>query len=122
EARAWPIRVVVRSRNLDAPVGAAEATLQITPFELLESELRPESAAGRRGATYALMVRNRANAPVEILVTGKDGENRCRFEIDRPTFVAEPGRRAGTTFAVRPKKQIWIGKAVDRRLEIVARS
>lgn len=121
EARSWPIEVVVRSKAQGgAPVGSAKAALVISPFEQLESELRPEVKSGRRGASFALMVRNRANADVEILVSGKDAESKCLFEFDRSRFVAEPGRRAGTTFAVRPQRQIWVGKPIDRRLEVVA--
>jgi beta-lactam-binding protein with PASTA domain len=121
EARSWPIEVAARSRAQDEIVGSAPATLVIAPYEQLESDLRPVSAAGRRKASYALMVRNRANAPMLTQVTAADADGLCRFEFESPSFVAEPGRRAGTRFTVRPIKPIWIGRTTDRRFDVVAR-
>jgi len=121
EARSWPITVQARSKAHGAVSGSATATLVITPFEELDSELRPEVASGRRSATFALAVRNSANAPIETFVSATDAEGVCTFEFAEPRFVAEPGRRAGTTFTVRTRKPIWVGRTTDRRFEVVAR-
>jgi beta-lactam-binding protein with PASTA domain len=122
EARAWPVTVDARSKAEGLVLGSASADLVITPYEQLESELRPELVAGRRKGRFALKVLNRANAPIEVLVTASDAQGACRVEFDRPQFTAEPGRRAGTVFAVLPRKPIWIGRSADRRLEVGARA
>jgi beta-lactam-binding protein with PASTA domain len=122
EARSWPIEVVARSRSESDVVGSAQATLEIAPFQQLESELRPTTASGRRQARYALMVRNRANAPILADVSATDPDGTCSFAFDTQRLITEPGRPAGTHLTVRPGKQIWIGRTVNRRFEVVARA
>jgi beta-lactam-binding protein with PASTA domain len=122
QAGTWPIEIVARSRAQPTTTASAPATLVVAPYEQLESELRPTTAAGRRKAEFAIMVRNRANAPTPVTVSGSDAEGVCTFEFRPPRFTAEPGRKAGSTFTVRPKKQIWLGRPVDRRLQVVARA
>ena len=75
EARTWPIRIVAVSKANNAPAGYATAGLGITPYHELEAEMRPERASGRRRAQYAIAVRNRANAPVDVQLAGIDPDN-----------------------------------------------
>jgi len=122
EARSWPVEVLARSRADPSRLGSARAALEITPFTQLGSELKAVRGAGRRLGRYAIMVVNNANAPAAVTVSATESGGTCRFDFARPRFVAEPGRRAGTTFTVRPHKQIWIGRGVDRRFEVNAQA
>jgi beta-lactam-binding protein with PASTA domain len=120
EARAWPIEIVARSRAREADAGSATATITLEPYSEIESELRPEIATGRRGAEFAIAVRNVANAPVDVAVAALDNEGACRFDFDKPQLSAPPGRRDGTPFHVRPPKQMIFGRTKERRFTVTA--
>jgi hypothetical protein len=120
EARDWPIEVVARSRAHEADAGSAGATITLEPYVELESELRPEIASGRRGAEFAIAVRNVANAPVEILVGALDNEGACRFDFDKPQLSAPPGRRDGTLFHGPPAR--CLRRTKERRFTVTAQA
>jgi beta-lactam-binding protein with PASTA domain/Tol biopolymer transport system component len=120
EAKVWELEIVAVSRAQGEVAGSTKASVEITPYEQLESELRPEIVTGRRRGEYALMVRNRANAPIDTMVTAVDSANALTFEFAKQRFVADPGRRDGTTFTVRARKHHWVGRSMDRRFEISA--
>jgi beta-lactam-binding protein with PASTA domain len=121
EARIWEIEVIALSRAQNEVTGRTVGRVEITPYEQIESELRPEIVTGRRRGEYAVMVKNRANAPLDTEVTGVDSQNALKFGFAKSRFVAEPGRRDGTTFTVKPKHQHWIGRTIDRRFEVTAK-
>ncbi len=122
EARIWEIEVVAISKAQGEQAGSTRGKVQITPYEDLVSELRPELVTGRRKAGFALMVRNLANAPIDTEITAVDSQNACKFDFEKSRFVADPGRRDGTTFIVRPKKPLIFGRSTDRRFEITAKA
>jgi beta-lactam-binding protein with PASTA domain len=122
EARAWPIEIVARSRAREEDAGSATATVTLEPYTEIESELRPEIASGRRGAEFAIAVRNVSNAPVDVAVSALDEEGACRFDFDKPQLSAAPGRRDGTPFRVRPPKQMIFGRTKDRRFSVTAQA
>jgi beta-lactam-binding protein with PASTA domain len=122
EARAWPIEIVARSRARGEDAGAASATITLEPYAEIESELRPEIASGRRGAEFAIAVRNVANAPIDIAVAALDDEDACRFDFDKPQLSAAPGRRDGTPFRVTPPKQMIFGRTKERRFSVTAQA
>ena len=120
EARVWPIEIVARSRAKEADAGSATAAVTLEPYSEIESELRPEISSGRRGAEFAIAVRNVANAPVEVAVAALDSESACRFDFDKPLLSAPPGRRDGSPFRVRPPKQMIFGRTKERRFTVTA--
>ena len=120
EARLWPIEIVARSRARERTPAAPRAAITLEPYSEIESELRPEIASGRRGAEFAIAVRNVANAPVNVAVGALDNEDACRFKFDKPQLSAPPGRRDGTPFHVRPPKQMIFGRTKERRFTVTA--
>ena len=99
EARIWEIEVVAVSRAQSEVAGSTPSKVQITPYEEIESELRPELVdrpAPRR-------VRADGAEPRERAARHRDHRRRHperarTFDFEKPRFVAEPGRRDGTTF------------------------
>ncbi len=121
EARIWEIEVIALSRAQNEVTGRMPGRVEITPYEQIESELRPEIVIGRRRGEYAVMVRNRANASLDTEVTAVDSQNALEFKFEKPRFIAEPGRRDGTTFTVKPKHNHWVGRIIERRFEVTAK-
>jgi beta-lactam-binding protein with PASTA domain len=118
EARTWPIRIVAVSKANGVPAGLATAGLDITPYHELEAEMRPERTSGRKRAQFAIAVRNRANAPVDVQLAGVDPDNEMRFSFQKPRFTVAPGRRNGSAIMVIPPKPALVGRPVQRRFEI----
>ncbi len=118
EARTWPMRIVAVSKANGTAAGQATAALDVSPYHELEAEMRPERASGRRKATFAIAVRNRANAPVDVQLAGVDPDNLMRFAFQKQRFTVEPGRRNGSGFIVKPPKPALVGRPVTRRFEI----
>jgi beta-lactam-binding protein with PASTA domain len=122
EARIWELEIVAVSRAQGEVTGQTPARVQITPYEELESELRPELVVGRRKGEFALMIRNRANAALDTEVAAVDSQNALHFTFAKQRFIAEPGRRDGTTFTAKAKHNHWVGRSIDRRFEITAKA
>ncbi|WP_217923589.1 PASTA domain-containing protein [Miltoncostaea oceani] len=99
EARAWEITVVATSRAHGAAVRSATSTLDIAPYSELETSLSPERRAGRVEAVFALSLTNRANAPVDVDLTGVDPENALGFTFREPWVPPAKRRREGLDVA-----------------------
>src|SRR5215211_6661039 len=82
--------------------------------------LHPQRAAARRRAEFAIAVRNRANAPVDVQLAGIDPDNEMKFRFQKPRFTVAPGRRTGSAIMVVPPKPAWVGRPVQRRFEITS--
>ena len=68
------------------------------------------------------MIRNRANAPLDTEISAVDTQNALQFTFAKARFMAEPGRRDGTTFTAKAKHNHWVGRSIDRRFEVVAKA
>ena len=80
-----------------------------------------EIVTGRRRGEFALMVRNRANAPIDTMVTAVDSANALDVRL-REAAVRRRARAAATARPSRPRRRSthWIGRPMDRRFEISA--
>jgi hypothetical protein len=121
EARAWPFTVEVLSEDRQAQVASATATLVIEPYADLVVETRPERRAGRRRARFDVLVRNRANAAVEVDVAVSDDEEACRIEVEPRRVTAHAGEERRARCTAHVPKPIWFGRPVDRSLQVAAR-
>ena len=108
------------SRAYQAEVAAAPATVTIEPYQDVTGKVAPDRASGRLKARYLLTLRNRANAPADVLLEGVDAEGECQFRFAQPSVTVEPGRGIEAPFTVFPPKQIWIGRPKDRSIRITA--
>nr|WP_217913375.1 PASTA domain-containing protein [Miltoncostaea marina] len=88
EARAWEVVVVATSRANGTQVRSAPSTLEIAPYSELEAALTPERRSGRIEAAFTLALTNRANAPVEVALSGVDPEEALGFEFREPFVPA----------------------------------
>jgi beta-lactam-binding protein with PASTA domain len=120
QARPWSFEVVAVSRAFDGEVAAAAASVTITPYTELGTELRPERASGRLKARYVLTVHNKANARTEVDLAAEDTDGECGFRFAEPRIALEPGNGIECPFTVFPPKQKWIGRSVDRQFQLTA--
>src|SRR4029453_3294086 len=92
--------------------------LGIQPFEDIDAKIKPERASGRRKAAFDVGVSNKANAPVLVGLEGVEPENACDFRFTEPQREIEPGETRTPRMTVRPPKQIWIGRPLERRFDL----
>jgi beta-lactam-binding protein with PASTA domain len=120
QAEPWSVEVVATSRAYRSQVASAPAIVQIEPYQDLGTKVAPDRAAGRLKARFVLTVRNRANAPAEVLLDAQDMDGKCEFRFADQSARIEPGRGLEAPFIVFPPKQIWIGRPLDHQLRVTA--
>jgi beta-lactam-binding protein with PASTA domain len=118
-ARAWPFEVVATSRAHGAQAATAPASVAVRPYFEIATELHPERRSGRLKARYALTIRNRANARIEVAVGAEDTDGECQFRFAQPSVAIEPGNAIACPFTCLPPRQVWLGRALERRFQLV---
>ncbi len=118
EARMWELQIVAHSKASSSDAVATPFTLGIQPYVETATKVRPERKKGRRKADFTVDVTNKANAPAVIALEGTDPDGELNFGFDRPPSEIKPGNTVQTTMRVKPPKQIWIGRGIDKRFEV----
>ena len=119
-ARSWAFEVVAVSRAHGGEAASAPASVAIQPYFDVAAELRPERRSGRLKARYTLTVRNRANARTEVAVAAEDEDGECEFRFAQPSVAIEPGNAIECPFTCLPPRQLWLGRTVERRFQVLA--
>jgi beta-lactam-binding protein with PASTA domain len=118
EAKVWDLKVAAFSKANNRDAASAPLVLGIQPYVETWMKIRPERKKGRRKADYTVDVENKANASVVVALEGQDPDGELQFAFDRPPADIKPGDTVQTTMRVKPPKQIWIGRPVDKRFEV----
>jgi beta-lactam-binding protein with PASTA domain len=119
-ARAWPFEVVAMSRARGGEAANAPARVAIGSYFDIATELRPERRSGRLKARFTLTVRNRANARTEVAVAAEDTDGECEFRFAQPSVAVEPGNAIECPFTCLPPRQVWLGRTLERRFQVLA--
>jgi beta-lactam-binding protein with PASTA domain/Tol biopolymer transport system component len=120
QARTWPFDVVVTSRAHAAQAAAAPANVEVVPYHDLRTDLQPDRRRGRRKARFTFAAENRANAHIDVAFTAADADGECRFHFAQPAVTIAPGERVEVPLVVRPPRNLWIGRPIDRQFEATA--
>ena len=118
KAKLWELEVVAHSKAQSRTAASAPMGLVIQPYTETATVIRPQRAKGRRKAHYDVAVENKANAPVLIALEGEDPDDELDFGFNRPPHEVPPGKTIESGMQVRPPKQIWIGRATEKRFTV----
>ncbi len=118
EARLWDVALVAHSKAHEVDAAVAPFVLGIQPYEEIATKVTPERASGRFKARFDVAVENKANAPARVAFSATEPDNECRFTFDPPHAEIAPGEKAKSRMTVRPPKQIWLGRSLERRLQV----
>jgi beta-lactam-binding protein with PASTA domain len=120
QARTWPFDVVVTSRAHAAQAAAAPANVEVVPYHDVRTELQPDRRRGRRKARFTFAAENRANAPIDVAFTAADADGECHFHFAQPAVTIAAGERVEVPLVVRPPRNLWLGRPIDRQFEATA--
>jgi hypothetical protein len=108
-AGASPFAVKVVSHEDPESSVAVEATVNVAPFAERTVDLVPETARGRRAASFDLRVWNTGNAPAHLRLGAVDERNHLRFTISPPTLTVDPGTAQHARITAKPRSRFWRG-------------
>ena len=118
EARIWDLQVAGHSRAHGRQAAAAPLKLGIQPFEEFTTTLSPERVSGRRQARYEVAIRNTANAPATVALDAADQDNELDSTFTPATLEIPPGQSSRSKLLVRPPRQRWIGRPLEKRIQV----
>ena len=118
EARIWDLQVAGHSRAHGRQAAAAPLKLGIQPFEEFTTKLSPERVSGRRKARYEVAIRNTANAPVTVALDAADQDDELAYKFTPATLEIAPGQSSRSKLLVRPPRQRWIGRPLEKRIQV----
>jgi hypothetical protein len=101
--RAGTIPFGIRVRPAADPKGSAveEGKVTVVPFTAAAADIVPQTSRGTRGAHHQVIVDNRGNAPVEVVVSAIDPDRLLQFTVEPPRAVVGPDDRVGFRVGVR---------------------
>jgi hypothetical protein len=90
----------VRVRPAADPRGSTveEGHVTVAPFTVATAEIAPQTSRGSRRGHHEVVVANRGNAPVEVVVAAVDPDRRLRLAVEPQRAVVVPEAQA--TFGV----------------------
>jgi beta-lactam-binding protein with PASTA domain len=119
EAKLWSLKIVALSKAHETTAATAPLAVQIRPYVETTTKVRPERAKGRRKANYDVAIENKANAPVLVALEGQDPDDELEFGFNRPPQEIPAGHSVTTQMQVRPPKQLWVGRGVEKRFTVL---
>jgi beta-lactam-binding protein with PASTA domain len=117
----WPFTVTARSFTPATQDARVPGVLTVEPFTALQVDARPQVATGRRWADFACDIHNVGNTDANVDVLAHDAEQACWFDLPSELQL-KPGHAAPASVRVHPVKTLWVGRALDHRVAIEARS
>lgn len=101
----------VRVRAATDPGGATveEGRVTIGPFTQTTAEIVPATSRGSRGGRHEVIVENRGNAPLDIVIGAADPDRLVDFAVSPDRLVIGPGERSGVSVRASARDTFFLG-------------
>ncbi|MYS38684.1 hypothetical protein K388_01120 [Streptomyces sp. KhCrAH-43] len=121
EIRAGEMPLGIRVLPAEHPesVTVPEMTVVVEPFRELRATLEPGRRRGWLGARFRTAVQNRGNAPMDVVLSGRQPGEELRLAFTPERRRLEPGESAEAGLKVRARKLIWFGAPAAWPFEVV---
>ncbi|MEU9531412.1 MULTISPECIES: COG1470 family protein [Streptomyces] len=121
EVRAGEMPLGIRVLPAEHPesVAVPEMTVVVEPFRELRATLEPGRRRGWLGARFRTAVQNRGNAPMDVVLSGRQPGEELRLAFTPERRRLEPGESAEAGLKVRARKLIWFGAPAAWPFEVV---
>jgi hypothetical protein len=91
-------------------VTEARAELEVTPFDNMVLDVRPNPYQSRSGGTLVLTVENQGNAQTDYRVDALEASDGLEISVEPPTAQVAPQQKRENMLVLRPRKRLWIGE------------
>jgi hypothetical protein len=121
EALAGAVPFGVRFTSAEDPQASwvEEGTVNVEPFTDMRAVLRPTTSKGRRRGKHQLDVENLGNIPLDTEIQPTDPENRLRFKLNRPRFMALAGTSTLVRIVAVPRKRFMRGPDKNNPFQVL---
>ncbi|HET9458264.1 MAG TPA: hypothetical protein VFO78_13040 [Candidatus Limnocylindrales bacterium] len=101
----------VRVRAAADPGGATveEGRVTIGPYNEATGEIVPVTSRSSRTGKHEVVIENRGNAPIDVLVGAADPDRLIEFEVRPDRFVIGPGERGGASIRASARDTFFLG-------------
>jgi hypothetical protein len=101
----------IRVRAAADPAGATveEGRVTVGPFTQTSAEIVPQTSRGSRGGRHEVIVVNRGNAPLDVIVGAADPDRLIDFAVRPDRLVIGPGERGGATVRASARDTFFLG-------------
>lgn len=98
------------------------AELEISPYDELVVDVRPNPYQSRSGGTMILNVENRGNAETEYRVDVIEPSDSLDIRVDPQTASVAPQQSRQSNLYLRPRKRNWVGEAKRMTMTVTVTS
>ncbi|HWF73170.1 MAG TPA: PASTA domain-containing protein [Solirubrobacteraceae bacterium] len=115
----WPIRVTATSKATGEIVASVALKLDVLPYPEVQLTVEPGCAEGRRHGEFILSVTNAGNDAIEVVLSGKPREDKCRVSFEPPGLALSAGqtKTANVTAEATPN---LVGRPVEHLITLIA--
>lgn len=110
----------IRVRPAADPRGSTveEGHVAVTPFTVAAADIAPQTSRGSRRGHHEVLVDNRGNAPVEVVVAAVDPDRRLQLAVTPERAVVPPEGRASFGVDVRVDDPFPFGPNRQRPFQV----
>jgi len=108
-AGAYPYGVRVRAAADPGGATVEEGRVTIGPYNEATAEIVPVTSRSSRTGKHEVVVENRGNAPIDVLVGAADPDRLIQFEVRPDRFVIGPGERGGASIRASARDTFFLG-------------
>jgi hypothetical protein len=120
-AGTFPYGVSVRAAADPSGATVEEGRITVGAFSDASAELVPQTSRGSRSGRHEVIVENRGNAPIDVLVGAADPDRLVEFAVTPDRFVIEPGGRGGTTIRASARDTFFLGSKQSHPFNVEVR-
>jgi hypothetical protein len=119
--RAGTLPFGVRVRPAADPRGSTveEGRVTVLPFTVTAADVAPQTSRGSRRGHHQVLVDNRGNAPIEVVVSAVDPDRRLSLAVEPARAVIAPEERAAFGVDVRVDDPFPFGSARPRPFQVI---
>jgi hypothetical protein len=120
-AGTYPFGVRVKAEADPSGVAVEEGRVTVGPFTDAAAEIVPATSRGGRSGRHEVLVDNRGNAPLEVVVGAVDPDRLVDFQVTPDRFVLGPGERAGVAVKASVRDTFFLGSKIPHPFNVEVR-
>ncbi len=121
QAGVFPYGVRVRPEADPSGTTVEEGRVTIGPFTDATAEIVPQTSRGSRVGRHEVVVENRGNAPVDVVVGAADPDRLVDFEVRPDRLAIGPGERASVAIRAAAKDTFFLGSKQSHPFNVEVR-